>query len=214
MTILKGVTATKGHLASNGGLRGHSVGDNFPVVIGMQGNPHNRLYWFAQAPDGAEMLFPSFEAANHAADAWKELRKAFTGERKAVGITFEIRKVASNEDDEGNTNCESFDLTEMVPFDFFGLYAKNVDGFSEWIADADSALQLGRVVAFLLGPVLAEEYKILKLNTRVGMTLEDFRECNRNLHVTNLEWWDDYTALDAAMSERVGASLWSSVRRY
>lgn len=35
-----GVQSTKGHLASNGGLRGHSVGDTFPFIPFMQGTEY------------------------------------------------------------------------------------------------------------------------------------------------------------------------------
>ena len=33
-----GVAATAGHLASNGGLRGHSVGDTFPWIVMQRGD--------------------------------------------------------------------------------------------------------------------------------------------------------------------------------
>lgn len=212
-----GVQATKGHLASNGGLRGHSVGDKFPVVLGMQGSPHNRLYWFAQAPDGAEMLFPSYEAASEAADAWHMLRRSFTGKGEAVGITYEIRKVVSNEDEDGNTDCESFDLEEDVKFDFFGLYATNSEGFSEWIADSGSALALGRITAFLVRAMIKEEYTSLQVNARQGgtplvMTLPDFYNMLRGgFRDSNA---DDYNALDTAMSERLGYKLWLPISAF
>ncbi|AZF88067.1 hypothetical protein HOU66_gp05 [Pectobacterium phage Arno160] len=49
---LSGVASTKGHLAGNGGLRGHSVGGVFPCVIFQRGM-HSPMYWVLQ-PNGVE----------------------------------------------------------------------------------------------------------------------------------------------------------------
>lgn len=46
-----GVAATKGHVAGNGGLRGHSCGEVFPFVIYAQGTFDDLWYWVLQ-PNG------------------------------------------------------------------------------------------------------------------------------------------------------------------
>lgn len=46
-----GIASTSGHLASNGGLRGHSVGDVFPYIVVAQGTFDN-LKWNVRAPHG------------------------------------------------------------------------------------------------------------------------------------------------------------------
>ena len=47
-----GVASTKGHLAGNGDLRGHSVGGVFPCVIFQKGI-NSPEYWVLQ-PNGVE----------------------------------------------------------------------------------------------------------------------------------------------------------------
>lgn len=60
---MSGVQLTKGHLADNGGLRGHSVDANvFPLVVVAVGNPHERLFWKVRRPDG-QYYFKGFESA-------------------------------------------------------------------------------------------------------------------------------------------------------
>lgn len=46
-----GVAATAGHLADNGGIRGHSAGPAFPFVIYAQGEFSALTYWILQ-PNG------------------------------------------------------------------------------------------------------------------------------------------------------------------
>lgn len=46
-----GVAATAGHLADNGGIRGHSAGEVFPFVIYQQGT-FNELYHWVLQPNG------------------------------------------------------------------------------------------------------------------------------------------------------------------
>ena len=45
---------TSGHLASNGGLRGHSVGDIFPFRVMAQGKIDS-LTWHVIKPDGEKL---------------------------------------------------------------------------------------------------------------------------------------------------------------
>ena len=45
-----GVAATAGHLASNGGIRGHSAGDFFPFILVGTGDDH----WLVQMPNGRQ----------------------------------------------------------------------------------------------------------------------------------------------------------------
>lgn len=63
---------TAGHCAGNGGLRGHSVGDVFPVVPYMRGTPHETdglTYWL-RLPDGRD-IGPYYNADDqHRAAAW------------------------------------------------------------------------------------------------------------------------------------------------
>ena len=47
-------TDTSGHLAANGGVRGHSAGDFYPYRVVLQGEFGNLLHWVV-APSG-EML--------------------------------------------------------------------------------------------------------------------------------------------------------------
>lgn len=46
-----GVQATKGHVAGNGGLRGHSCGEVFPFVVYQRGTPDDLYHWVLQ-PNG------------------------------------------------------------------------------------------------------------------------------------------------------------------
>ncbi|AHK11941.1 p10-like protein [Vibrio phage CHOED] len=48
-----GVLATRGHLASNGGIRGHSAGATFPYVVFAYGTP-TALKWGVREPNGTE----------------------------------------------------------------------------------------------------------------------------------------------------------------
>lgn len=48
---MRGVQLTKGHLSSNGGLRGHSVGEAFPFIVVACGNPECPL-WYVRTPSG------------------------------------------------------------------------------------------------------------------------------------------------------------------
>lgn len=60
---MSGVQLTKGHLADNGGLRGHSVDAKiYPLVVVAVGNPHERLFWKVRRPDG-QYYFKGFESA-------------------------------------------------------------------------------------------------------------------------------------------------------
>ncbi|QBZ71519.1 hypothetical protein [Escherichia phage Lidtsur] len=73
----RGVAATRGHLAGNGGLRGHSVGGVFPCVIYATGNIHAAPpVWNFKSPDGVEHTgFISYEDAEAAAQIWLEERE-------------------------------------------------------------------------------------------------------------------------------------------
>lgn len=51
MNTQHGVAATRGHLADNGGVRGHSAGDVFPFIIVGTGDDK----WHVQLPDGRMM---------------------------------------------------------------------------------------------------------------------------------------------------------------
>lgn len=63
---------TSGHCSGNGGLRGHSVGDVFPVVPYMRGNPNEiggLTYWL-RLPNGQD-IGPYYNADDqHRAAAW------------------------------------------------------------------------------------------------------------------------------------------------
>lgn len=43
---------TSGHLASNGGIRGHSAGPAFPFIVVGTGDD----MWYVQAPDGSKSV--------------------------------------------------------------------------------------------------------------------------------------------------------------
>lgn len=66
-----GTAATKGHLACNGGLRGHSVGDTFPFIVFAQGTMDG-LVWRIRCPNG-EVLgeYPSAQYAEDIALSFK-----------------------------------------------------------------------------------------------------------------------------------------------
>lgn len=57
-----GVAATAGHLASNGGIRGHSAGDVFPFIVVGTGDD----LWHVQLPDGR--MFGTYRRAGEAHD--------------------------------------------------------------------------------------------------------------------------------------------------
>lgn len=63
---MSGVQSTKGHLANNGGLRGHSVDPKvFPLVVVAVGNPRERLFWKIRRPDG-QYYYRGFDTAAEA----------------------------------------------------------------------------------------------------------------------------------------------------
>lgn len=68
-----GVAATKGHLASNGGLRGHSVGESFPYIVVAQGNPNSPegIKWNVRAPHGLNVA-EGYDTAQQAEDVAME----------------------------------------------------------------------------------------------------------------------------------------------
>lgn len=62
-----GVAATSGHLASNGGIRGHSAGAVFPFVVYQQGTPSELYHWVLQ-PNGLRIgPFEKYEQAENLA---------------------------------------------------------------------------------------------------------------------------------------------------
>jgi hypothetical protein len=62
MSTQHGVAATAGHLASNGGIRGHSAGDVFPFIVVGTGDD----MWHVQLPDGR--MFGTYYHAKTAHD--------------------------------------------------------------------------------------------------------------------------------------------------
>lgn len=71
---MHGVAATKGHLAGNGGLRGHSVGGVFPCVIYQQGT-FDDLYHWVQQPNGVKAgPFLTYEEAYASAESFNNAR--------------------------------------------------------------------------------------------------------------------------------------------
>ena len=140
--LLKGVTLTKGHLASNGGLRGHSVGDVFPVIISYAGKLDN-LKRYVTAPDGASHLVNNDAEARELALAWLETRKHTDGQ--AVGV-WELCKVRAHQYHD-ETQCE---VVTSGPFDFYSVYARNEDGEASPVWDSKGTtaydLMMGYVV--------------------------------------------------------------------
>lgn len=128
---LKGVTQTSGHLASNGGLRGHSVGDFFPVILAMVGKFDN-LKHLVTAPDGASHIVNNREEAEQLAQAWLETRKHTDG---LPAIKFVRDKVKANTDSQGETNCEEVGIGSH-DFDFYSVYAYCEDGFAGAVWDS------------------------------------------------------------------------------
>lgn len=61
---IHGVQSTKGHLASNGGLRGHSVGESFPFIIFARG-PFDDIEWCVKSPSG-DIIEEGLESASQA----------------------------------------------------------------------------------------------------------------------------------------------------
>lgn len=147
---LKGVTQTRGHLASNGGLRGHSVGDVFPVIISFAGTFDN-LKRYVTAPDGASHLVNNDEEARELAEAWLMTRQLLQGE---AASSFERCKVKANIQKDGTTECEAvYDLLTL-DFDFYSIYARDKDGyaFAVWDSkgkDVNSLLMSFVVLEFL-----------------------------------------------------------------
>lgn len=66
---MTGVQSTAGHCSGNMGLRGHSVGDVFPVVVYQRGNPDSLTHWL-RLPDGRDIgPYHSYDDVHRAA-AW------------------------------------------------------------------------------------------------------------------------------------------------
>lgn len=127
---LKGVTQTRGHLASNGGLRGHSVGDTFPVILSMVGKFDN-LKHLVTAPDGASHIVNDREEAEQLAYAWLEARNHTDG---APVTRFTRDKVRANANAKGETDCE---VVQGGDFDFYSVYAYDSEGFAAPVWDSN-----------------------------------------------------------------------------
>lgn len=66
---MNGVQSTAGHCSGNMGLRGHSVGDVFPVVVYQRGTPGFITHWL-RLPDGRDIgPYHSYDDVHRAA-AW------------------------------------------------------------------------------------------------------------------------------------------------
>lgn len=63
---------TIGHLESNGGLRGHSVGEHFPFVVFAQGT-FDAIRWRVVCPDGQDK--GSFRSAKVAGEYARYLKQ-------------------------------------------------------------------------------------------------------------------------------------------
>ena len=77
---MKGVTSTSGHLADNGGIRGHSAGSVFPYVVYARGPEQDRS-WHITGPETIneykcllDSEYPTFIAAEAAAAILKMAR--------------------------------------------------------------------------------------------------------------------------------------------
>lgn len=131
---MMGVQNTKGHCAGNGGLRGHSCGPLFPCVIYAKGLFESLTYWVIQ-PNGVHAgPHATWDDAEATARSYND-----AGNYPAQPIaSLEMRKVQLNEDEQGGTNCESWAMAEEVPFDCYGLYAVDPDGYSFHLCDRDT----------------------------------------------------------------------------
>ena len=73
-----GTAATRGHLAGNGGLRGHSVGGPFPCVLFAKGNCHitgGLSYWF-KSPDSQDHgPYATWDESELAAFTWLHVNR-------------------------------------------------------------------------------------------------------------------------------------------
>lgn len=130
--VERGVQATRGHLSANGGLRGHSVGGTFPVIMSMVGTMDN-LHHLVTAPDGASLSFKRRENALAAANAWLEGRKHTDGAHVA---RYALERVKATELKNGDVVCECVSLAADCTF--FSIYAVNEDGESHAIYDTAS----------------------------------------------------------------------------
>ncbi|WBF78441.1 hypothetical protein [Cronobacter phage EspYZU13] len=121
-----GVQNTKGHVAGNGGLRGHSVGGVFPCVIYQKGLPDALTHWVLQ-PNGVH-------AGPHATfeEAWATAESYNNGQDDCPICEIRIAKVQLNEDkDTGETNAVAYNIHDEVTFDVYGVYGADKDGL-EW----------------------------------------------------------------------------------
>jgi len=159
MTKKTGVQATRGHLASNGGLRGHSVGDNFPVIISRIGTFDN-LQYLVTAPDGARLKVNQANTAQNCADAWLGTRRATEGEKASHYVLSKVKNFGGEGED---TRCETVPDIE-TDFDFYGIYAYDVDGYAYSVWDTESNgfgdwLEAGIVYSFLYTGELSEPFR-------------------------------------------------------
>lgn len=120
-----GVQNTKGHCAGNGGLRGHSVGDYFPCIIYQRGTPDNLTHWVKQ-PNGVDAgPMATWDDAAMAARSFNE------GACDIIIRSVRLAKVQLNEDEHGETNAVAYNIHDELPFDVYGLYGEDDEGY-EW----------------------------------------------------------------------------------
>lgn len=129
-----GVAATKGHLASNGGLRGHSVGDVFPVIISQAGTFDN-LKTYVQAPDGCTHLVNNYEEGLELAHAWLDMRAHTDNQPAARFVRDKVKDFNEGLPESEGTQCEAVGLSAK-DFDFYSVYAYDNEGFAGAVWDS------------------------------------------------------------------------------
>ncbi len=67
------MSRTKGHLATNGGIRGHSAGELFPFIVFAMGTFDNTR-WCIKRPDGTDYPF-KFKDCGRAHRVCKRLKE-------------------------------------------------------------------------------------------------------------------------------------------
>ena len=138
-----GIASTKGHLSSNGGLRGHSVGPYFPVVLSQIGTFDN-LRQLVITPTG-QVEVPSYELATALAEAWEERRA--NRDYLPAEPAYEYSGCLLNVQEDGTTNvwagypCDEGDCV--------GIYAIDADGIAVCLTDVADEVQAAIIIANL-----------------------------------------------------------------
>lgn len=137
--MTNGIASTKGHLASNGGLRGHSVGIYFPCIMSKIGTFED-MKELVITPTGQAVL-DTWDEATALAVSWK-LRRLYRSRLPNV-LVYDVLGCSLYEDEYSVHHVKDDAAT------FFGVYVRDSKGHAVWVCDTKTRQHADNVVKAL-----------------------------------------------------------------